>query len=1352
VGVREFLKVRMRNPVPLLAAVGLVLLTGSPSAATTPASTPVSAPVRDLTMQDRVHAQRAIEEVHWRHRIWPAENRGAKPPLDAFLSEAQLRARVEDDLRKSNAAAVIWGRPITASQLQAEMVRMAKQTRAPDVLREIFAALGDDPRLIAETLARHALADRLVRNWYARDERFHGEVRRRAEAALAGVSDPSQLKALGADYSEATWRLGRDGEKDGEPSGTVQGDVVLEAGEWREKLAQLSEMPLREEDGAFVVTALLRQGSETFTTATARWPKTTFAEWWSGGRGIPADLPESAPGAYEKVSIAEASPCLPDLGSPGLPGPRRSATAVWTGSEMIVWGGYSLDALGDRVFQDGGRYTPATDTWLPTTINGAPSARVEHTAVWTGTEMIVWGGYGTAPFQDGGRYNPSTDSWLPTSTSGAPSARRDHTAVWTGSEMIVWGAYGADGSGLNDGGRYNPSTNSWVATTTTGAPAGRSGHTAVWTGSVMVVWGGAGTGTYNDGGRYDPTTDTWLPTTASGAPSARRNHTAVWTGSEMLVWAGIGSSSFVNDGGRYNPSTDSWGPIAASGAPAARFSHAAVWTGNEMVVWGGRGGNNGSVYFNSGGRYSPATGGWVPTATSGAPAARGNHSAVWTGSELIVWGGSGGSDLNDLGRYSPSTDTWWFSTNTSWVPTMTSGAPTARGLHTVVWTGSEMIVWGGSSLNDGARYNPSLDAWTPTATSGAPAPRSFHTAVWTGSEMIVWGGGNLNDGGRYDPSLDAWTPTSTSGAPTPRSAHTAVWTGSEMIVWGGSNGSSIFNTGGRYNPNANSWVPTGSFQVPVARQSHTAVWTGSEMIVWGGIGVNGTKLGTGGSYRPSTDGWIQTGQTFLNPVARSGHTAVWTGSEMIIWGGAGANNVVRRDGGRYNPATFNWAPTKVGFSGVPATRSDHAAVWTGWDMIIWGGQNGIPLRDGWHYNPSTDSWLPATSVGAPTGRSLATSVWTGNEMIVWGGFGNGVPLDTGGRYCSASCPVWYRDGDGDGYGTSNIPQIACSQPAGFVATPGDCNDSRAAAHPGATESCDGFDNDCDGYVDEDTGQTTCGTGVCRRTVDNCAAGVPQACVPGQPSFDVCDGLDNDCNGTVDNGDADADGSWVCSDCNDAVASIHPGATEICNGVDDDCNALIDDDAAGTDSDSDGIRNVCDNCRTVANPAQQDADQDGLGDACDNCRNASNPGQGDGDFDGVGDACDNCPTVREPSQGDVDHDLVGDVCDLNDGLILVTMLDQTTLSWQLESGFESFNIYRGNIAVLRSTGVYTQDPATVPFALKVCGVSGSDSGSDDDVPTPGQGMFYLMTGNHNGVEGSLGTNSAGATRPNTNPCP
>src|SRR5439155_1183737 len=133
------------------------------------------------------------------------------------------------------------------------------------------------------------------------------------------------------------------------------------------------------------------------------------------------------------------------------------------------------------------------DTWTATTLTNAPSARKRQTAVWTGSEMIVWGGDfsdGSSHYlNSGGRYNPSTDSWTATNTTNAPSSRTEHRTVWTDSEMIVWGGY--DGSTAFDtGGRYNPSTDSWTATSTTGAPAARQVHTAIWTGSEMIVWSG----------------------------------------------------------------------------------------------------------------------------------------------------------------------------------------------------------------------------------------------------------------------------------------------------------------------------------------------------------------------------------------------------------------------------------------------------------------------------------------------------------------------------------------------------------------------------------------------------------------------------------------------------------------------------------------------------------------------------------------------------------------------------------------------------------------------------------------------------------------------------------------------
>ena len=308
-----------------------------------------------------------------------------------------------------------------------------------------------------------------------------------------------------------------------------------------------------------------------------------------------------------------------------------------------------------------------------------------------------------------------------------------------------------------------------------------------------------------------------------------------------------------------------------------------------MVVWGGRDVN--SSFVNTGGKYNPATNSWASTGTTNAPDGRSLHTAVWTGSEMIVWGGFDESfnDVNTGGRYNPVSD--------SWTATTTSNAPAARESHTAVWTGSEMIVWGGLDsldfvdLNTGGKYNPNTNSWTATSTINVPDARERHTAVWSGSEMIVWGGFNedsfedLNTGGRYNPNTDSWTATSTF-APEAREKHTAVWTGSVMIVWGGSSFfSEDFDTGGRYNPGTDSWMSTNTTNVPEARSLHTAVWTGSEMIVWGGFGdTSDTDLNTGGRYDPAGDSWTLN-EHLQRPTASSvSHGSLdWQRNDRLGW-------------------------------------------------------------------------------------------------------------------------------------------------------------------------------------------------------------------------------------------------------------------------------------------------------------------------------------------------------------------------------------------------------------------------------------------------------------------------------------
>ena len=114
--------------------------------------------------------------------------------------------------------------------------------------------------------------------------------------------------------------------------------------------------------------------------------------------------------------------------------------------------------------------------------------------------------------------------------------------------------------------------------------------------------------------------------------------------------------------------------------------------------------------------------------------------------------------------------------------------------------------------------------------------------------MIIWGGGggneDVNTGARYAPASDSWTAMTTAGAPSPRSLPTAVWTGSEMIVWGGAGPpTGALNSGGRYSPASDTWRPTSQGSgVPDRRTRHTAVWTGNEMIVWGGYVNNGLRF------------------------------------------------------------------------------------------------------------------------------------------------------------------------------------------------------------------------------------------------------------------------------------------------------------------------------------------------------------------------------------------------------------------------------------------------------------------------------------------------------------------------------
>lgn len=354
--------------------------------------------------------------------------------------------------------------------------------------------------------------------------------------------------------------------------------------------------------------------------------------------------------------------------------------------------------------------------------------------------------------------------------------------------MILWGGK-FDGAELSDGGRYTPG-GSWTVLPAVPAvfsePSERFSSVSVWTGNEFILWGGQTSDLrwLRSGGIYRPATGTWTNTPLVGSPSPRANATAVWTGSEMIVWGGNEQFTQQSTGGRFNVASNKWTTMSNVGAPRPRSGHVAVWTGNEMIIWGGYYMTNflDIVYLKDGARYNPATDTWKPMTNNGTYLFAGAfQTANWIGNEMVLVGGQTEfgntlAQLNTVHRYNPTNDTW----------SLAALLPTEhrRYGHTAIWTGSELLVWGGRNTNylsTGFRFNPVGN----TVADLPPiifAPRTSHTAVWTGQHMILHGGegpGIYGDSALFDPIANRWTTVPNIGG---RRSHRAAWTGKEMIV------------------------------------------------------------------------------------------------------------------------------------------------------------------------------------------------------------------------------------------------------------------------------------------------------------------------------------------------------------------------------------------------------------------------------------------------------------------------------------------------------------------------------------------------------------------------------------------
>lgn len=318
-----------------------------------------------------------------------------------------------------------------------------------------------------------------------------------------------------------------------------------------------------------------------------------------------------------------------------------------------------------------------------------------------------------------------------------------------------------------------------------------------------------------------------------------------------------------------------------------------------------------------------------------------------------------------------------------------------------------MIVWGGNvgggNTNTGGMLDVAGYRWDSTSTANAPTPRKDARAVWTGTSMVMWGGQNgvaLKTGGIFNPTTNTWTAMSVPPMLGPRYGHTMVWTGTKVLIWGGTDdGGNYFADGAAYDINGDTWesIPSNGLP-PTARADHSAIWTGTDMVVFGGFGFNGVDfgyLGDGAEFDPAAGSWVTT-VTAGQPTPRARHGSAWTGTEMIVWGGQDTIGSLSATGANYKPKVVWSAITS---DGAPELRQYHTHVWIAPRLIVWGGQNlaGTPLDTGSLYDPVTNSWSKKPIPSGPAARTLHSSVNASGKLIVFGGTTpNGLLTNSGG--------------------------------------------------------------------------------------------------------------------------------------------------------------------------------------------------------------------------------------------------------------------------------------------------------------------------------------------------------------------
>lgn len=348
-------------------------------------------------------------------------------------------------------------------------------------------------------------------------------------------------------------------------------------------------------------------------------------------------------------------------------------------------------------------------------------------------------------------------------------------------------------------------------------------------------------------------------------------------------------------------------PSGCAGPFEPRAMHAALWTGHEVLVFGGWSGTDDPPPYRSGLAYDPRAGAWrelaeAPVGLYPWPALQ----AVWTEEQMLVIGRDGVGGSPTVLGYDPAADSW----------TRFSPPPPERvAIGAVVWTGAELVLAGGDLHYPDATawaFEPRSGEWRRLPDPGLQPVEGIE-GVWTGSEAVFIGGYPAGRGVAYDPATGGWRTIAESGAGAVE-AHRLAWTGREVVVYSGHRGPGHVDRLLLYDPAADTWRQSAPAPIRPAERLAGA-WAGDRLLIWGGLATYGEpdadgdhEYGDGAAYFPATDSW-----EVLPPAPladRCDLSGTWTGEAFVLFGGltrCGSPGVLAEGtAAAYRPASRTW--------------------------------------------------------------------------------------------------------------------------------------------------------------------------------------------------------------------------------------------------------------------------------------------------------------------------------------------------------------------------------------------------------------------------------------------------------------